>query len=432
MSHGARTRHYLGIDLGTSGCRAMVIDATGRPVAQAARTLPAGRRIGGILCQDPHAWWSAVTGCLAALGPQTPLDQVAAVLVDSTSGTLLLTDATGEPTTAALMYNDQRPSEIARRIHEVAGPCAAASVTSSLAKLLWLHQTGQTQYARHALHAADWIAGRLTGRFGTSDDHNALKTGFDAVARKWPAWMTDLGVDHKLLPVVSPPGTAIGTLRPELTGRYGFSSEARVLCGTTDSIAAFLATGASVPGDAVTVLGSTLVTKVVSAYPVTNPRYGVYSHRVAGLWLVGGASNTGGRALERYLALGEIERLSPTLDTDQASELDFYPLPDTGERFPVADPNMVSRVSPVPTDRRVFLHGLLEGIARVERDAYALLHTLGAEPVRRLYSAGSGARNTAWNAIRQRVLGNVVFARPLHTQAAYGSARLAMTALEQA
>jgi len=416
--------HALGIDLGTSGCRALVIDADGNPVAGAEQPLPASRRQVGLLCQWPGDWWSAIDRCLLAIAAQIPVAQVRTISVDSTSGTLLLTDAQGTPTTPAIMYNDQRPAAIAKQIAALSGPCAAASVSSSLAKLLWLVQTGKTQGASHALHAADWISGRLTGIFGHSDDHNALKSGFDPISRTWPQWLTGLDIDPKLLPIVGHPGSPLASIDPGIAVRYGFDPGLRVHRGTTDSIAAFLATGAGRPGDAVTVLGTTLVVKTLSTVPVVAPEYGVYSHRLGPYWLVGGASNTGGGALARYLSLDELQRLSEQLAPDQETPLDYYPLPATGERFPVADPAMASRVEPVPADRVELLHGLLEGIARIEKAAYDLLARLGATPVRRLYSAGGGAANKAWHAIRQRVLG-VEFAAARHTQAAYGAACLA-------
>lgn len=405
-----------------------MINAAGVALAQVSRSLPPSREIDGVVCQDPGDWWRAVTQCFELLADRVPLASVTALAVDSTSGTLLLCDVHGTPITPALMYNDQRPQEIAMAIGRAAGGSAAASVTSSLAKLIWLHRSGRSRGAAHALHAADWLAGCLTGRFGVSDHHNALKTGFDVISQRWPQWLAQLDVPRGLLPVVVEPGTPLGELRPDLAQRYGFSARTRVLSGTTDSIAAFLASGARLPGDAVTVLGSTLVTKVVSTRPVTEPGYGVYSHRIGEHWLVGGASNSGGRALERYIGLDEIRRLSNALATDQPSDLDYYPLPAIGERFPIADPAMTSRVAPVPSDRRVFLQGLLEGIARIERDAYQLLAQLGAAPVRRLYSTGGGAANMAWSAIRKRVLGDIEFATADHAEAAYGSARLALEA----
>jgi len=417
--------YVVGIDVGTSGCRMIAVSIAGEPLAQAQAPLPPSRLRDGLLCQDPADWWSAICQCFEQLRAAVSLLGVQALVVDSTSGTLLLADALGAPMTCGIMYNDQRPPEIAERIAAVAGPCTAASVSSSLAKLVWLQQASQASEARFALHAADWISGRLCGKFGYSDDHNALKTGFDPVNRCWPGWLDELGLDRALLPLVNKPGSRLGLLDPTLAKDFSLGTATRVLQGTTDSVAAFLASGAEHPGDAVTVLGTTLVIKVLSTVPIQAPEFGVYSHRLGPYWVVGGASNSGGAALRRYFSLAEIQSLSAALDPVEESALNYYPLPAIGERFPVADPALVSQVNPQPEDRRAFLHGLLEGIARIEKRSYDLLASLGAEPVERIFSVGGGAANPAWTAIRQRVL-NVELAAPVHIQSAYGAALLAL------
>lgn len=96
-----------------------------------------------------------------------------------------------------------------------------------------------------------------------------------------------------LPPAVCAPGAPIGPLTPEAARRVGLPEGCIVCAGTTDSIAAFLAAGVDSPGQAVTSLGSTLAIKLLSDTRVDDARYGVYSHRLGGSWLVGGASNTG-------------------------------------------------------------------------------------------------------------------------------------------
>ena len=156
------------------------------------------------------------------------------------------------------------------------------------------------------MHQADWLAGRLAGRQGISDENNALKLGYDAVNRVWPVWLEQLEIPRALLPEVVPPGRPIGTLDPAWCRRWGFDAATRIVSGTTDSTAGFIATGAG-PGEAVTSLGSTLVLKVCTGRPVYAPHYGVYSHRLGDHWLVGGASNSGGAVLRRYFTPTEIE-----------------------------------------------------------------------------------------------------------------------------
>lgn len=415
----------LGIDLGTSGCRVLAWDPAREAVrAQAETPLPAPRRQGETSEQEPEAWWAALAAAVRAL-PAAVRRAVRDMAVDGTSGTLLLADRSGTPLGPAWLYDDRRGAEAARRITRIAPPGSGAHGTgSSLAKLLARIAAGLPPGTAHALHPADWIAGRLTGRWGMADENNALKLGWDPLARAWPAWLDRVGVPRALLPRVVPPGAPLGPLDADAAATLGLPPEAVVHAGTTDGVAGFLATPAARPGDAVTSLGSTLALKLLSPRPVSSPPHGVYSHRVGGLWLAGGASNAGGAVLARFFGPEALAALSARIDPDRPSGLDYYPLPAPGERFPVADPRLPPRLDPRPDDDARFLHGLLEGIARIEARGYALLAELGAPRVRRVWTVGGGARNPVWTRIRERLLGVPVTACP-DAPAALGAARLA-------
>ena len=128
---------YLGIDIGTSGCRACLIDRAASVQAEAAAPLPAPLQIHGGIEQDPEIWWTALGEVLDRLAATLPLGGVEAIAVDGTSATLLCCDATGTPLGPALMYHDARAIEQARQIATLAPPESAAhGPTSSLAKLL--------------------------------------------------------------------------------------------------------------------------------------------------------------------------------------------------------------------------------------------------------------------------------------------------------
>jgi sugar (pentulose or hexulose) kinase len=197
-----------------------------------------------------------------------------------------------------------------------------------------------------------------------------------------------------------------------------------VHAGTTDSIAAFLAAGVTRSGNAVTSLGSTLVLKLLSDTRVESTEHGVYSHWFGARWLAGGASNAGGAVLRQFFDDRQLAALSNKIDPAVASLLDYLPLPRTGERFPVNDPQLSPRLTPRPADDAEFLHGLLESLARIEARGYGLLAELGATSLRAVETAGGGAQNPVWAVIRQRLLG-VPVKRAEHTEAAYGAARLA-------
>lgn len=422
------TRHsallYLGIDLGTSGCRAIVVDARGEAVEGARVDLPAPRRDGPRSEQDPGLWWQAVCDVLRLLGRQLPLTDIEALAIDGTSGTLLLCDEDGTPLAPALMYNDSRARAEAARIAAVAPPESAAhGASSALAKWLCLQSELGVSKAR-ALSQAEWIAGRLIGRYDLGDESNCLKLGYDVIERRWPVWLATLHVAEHSLPCVVPAGTPIGHVDAHVAATLGLSPRTRVLAGTTDSTAAFIATGAREVGDAVTSLGSTLVMKVIGDRPVFSPAHGVYSHRIGERWLVGGGSNSGGAVLLHYFTRAELDAMTPRLRPEQPTGLDYYPLLTPGERFPVSDPQLAPRLTPRAPDPLVFFQALLEGMAAIEAKSYRVLAELGAPYPASVRSAGGGAHNPAWSRMRERALG-VAVTTPRHTEAAYGAALLA-------
>ena len=163
-------------------------------------------------------------------------------------GTLLLIDADGRPRSPGLMYNDARSVAEAARIAKIApAESGAHGRSSALAKLLHLLAQDAAADARHAVHQADWIAGRLCAQHGISDENNALKLGYDPVTRSWPAWLDDLGVPRALLPKVLVPGTSFAAIDPAVARSLGLPSSAEIAAGTTDGVASFIATGADQP-----------------------------------------------------------------------------------------------------------------------------------------------------------------------------------------
>nr|WP_209262405.1 FGGY-family carbohydrate kinase [Thiorhodococcus minor] len=417
------------MDLGTSGCRAIAVDTRGQEIAQARAGLPAPESPApGHQEQDPELWWTAAQEVLGTLAEALRGHAPRAICVDATSATLLLAEPSGQPLGPALMYSDQRATEAARRVAEVAPPDSPARGPSAgLAKVMALADRLRPGTSAMALHQADWIAGKLCGGFGESDWNNALKTGFDPIRLSWPSWVPELLPREIQLPRVRAPGAQLGLLTPELAESLGMQGRIEVLAGTTDSTAAAIAAGAARPGDAVTSLGSTLVVKIVADRPIVASRYGVYSHRLGDAWLVGGASNSGGAVLRQHFTDDEIRALSAAIDPSTETGLGYYPLPGTGERFPRHDPGLKPALAPRPETPDQFLQGLLEGIAAIEAEGYAKLAELGAPAPTQVASLGGGSLNDAWTGIRARLLGVPVMAAA-HQEAAYGAALLAMRA----
>lgn len=424
MTSPSLSNLYIGIDVGTSACRACAINDRREIVAQSRKELAAAETRESLVEQDPGIWWQAMCSALDLLCRQLPTHNVQRIAIDGTSTTLLLCGTNGAPLTPGLMYNDTRSTREAERIAAIAPADAAVhGPGASLAKLLFLLQQTDSRDCR-ALHQADWLSGKLLAKFDSSDENNALKLGYDVNNRCWPDWMTSLQLPAGVLPVVVPPGTPLGNINPDLASRWNFPAGLEIAAGTTDSTAGFIATGASQTGSAVTSLGSTLVIKVLSDLPVNAARYGVYSHRLGSRWLVGGASNAGGSVLRRHFSAGEIQRYTNMLKPEQPTGLNYYPLPGTGERFPVSDPQLKPRMEPRPASDAVFFQAILEGLADIEQRGYHLLNELGAPYPERIITVGGGAQNPGWIDMRARRLGVPVSVAD-RREAAYGAALLA-------
>ena len=409
---------YAGVDFGTSGCRLILIDDQKVPVYTQQIRYPSFDK------QSPLLWWDALSQLLMAC-PVTFKQRLCSIAIDGTSGTLLLTDKKGNPTSATLMYNDMRASDEASLIATVAPlESGAQGASSGLARLMWLLKNHPKESHAHVLHQADWIMGKLSAQFGHSDENNCLKLGYDAVNGQWPAWFSLLSIPVHLLPKVHKPATPLTTISTHLSKQFSLPLNMQIVAGTTDSIAAFMATGATKIGEAVTSLGSTLAIKLISDTPIFSPEFGIYSHRLGDSWLLGGASNSGGAVLLKYFSPQQLTKMTPLLKPERPTSLNYYPLPKTGERFPYANPDKKAILTPRPDNDVIYFQGMLEGIAEIEAQAYQRLAALGAPTVSAVYSVGGGSKNSAWTTIRKNKL-QIKMKTPQYTEAAYGVALLA-------
>ena len=413
--------YFLGMDFGTSGARAIVIDAQAQVVAQVSCLFSVVKPVA-----RANTWESTLWQLFGEI-PSGVRAHLKAIAINGTSSTFLLCDRHGTPLYPPQMYDDTcDPASLELLATVAPADHPVLSASSSLAKLLGQSRNVDMSAVRHLMHQADWLAARLQGRLGISDDHNSLKLGYDPAIAAYPSWLQQplFQTLLPLFPQVVRPGSPIGSIQPHLANRFGLAADCQILAGTTDSVAAFIASGANQPGMAVTSLGSTLVLKLLSQTRVDQAKYGIYSHRLGNYWLVGGASNTGGAVLQHFFSTAELAKLSQKIDPNQPSPYSYYPLLKPGERFPINDPNLLPQLTPRPDDPVDFLHGLLESFARIEAQGYDLLQAYGATPLRAIYTAGGGAQNTVWQAIRQRHL-PVSCQVAQHQQAAYGTALLA-------
>ncbi len=417
---------YLGIDFGTSGVRAIVIDSDFTIKSEFQYNF------NDDITNLSNIWQTALFHVLNQINSDLKI-HIKAICINGTSSTVLLCDRFGNPITSPLMYNDLHGVDVMDKIRAIAPPKhTVLSPTSSLAKLFfWLTQFTPPRLWEsglggegYFLHQADWLGFLLHGKIGITDYHNALKLGYDVENLCYPEWLTNLPF-FSILPKVIKPGEIIREILPDIAEKLGFKKDCVICAGTTDSMAAFIASGANLPGESVTSLGSTLVIKLLSKTRIENADYGIYSHKLGDLWLIGGASNTGGCVLRKYFTDEELVKFSQQINPEIATGLDYYPLIKPGERFPINDANLPPKLLPYPENKVKFLQGILESIGKIEAKGYELLEELGGSKLTKVYTAGGGSKNQNWAKIREKYL-KVPILRSKYPEAAYGSALLSL------
>ncbi len=411
-----------GIDVGTQGARVIIVDLDGCVNSEASEAFPASTLVSkrpGIFEQDPRLWREAVYASLAGAMRSFRQngghpEQVAALAVTSTSGTLCLADVEGEPLGPAIMYSDARATAVADEV-QAAGTAWAdklgSRITASfaLSKLRWVqaNDPGRLERARWFLSPADMVAGWLCGEQGHADWTSALKWGYDVVDLCWPGFIGEaLGLPMDKMPRVQAPGSVIGPLSADAAARMGLTTETLVVAGATDGTASQIASGAVAVGDWNSTLGTTLVLKGVSEALLRDPLGRIYCHRHPdGYWLPGGASNTGADCLAQRFDRQQLETLNAAALGCSPTDLVLYPLARRGERFPFDRPDAEGFVLGDVTDVTTHYAAHLEGLAYVERLAYGVVESLGARVNDTVYAAGGGTQSRAGLQIRADVLG---------------------------
>jgi len=435
-------RYVLGVDIGTSGVKIIVLNQDGLVSATAQIPLSAPVSIDERREQDAGLWWSAVADALDHIRrdlvrQQIDPQQVVAICVDATSGTVVPVDCRLEPLRPALMYNDARAVWQAETLNRTAAPVLADlgygfNASFGLAKLLWLreHEPWVMDQARWLLHQADFITARLMNPPGVAeqvltDESNALKSGYDILNRRWPDYLAGLGIETDRLPPVRPIGARLGRLDPQIARQLGFSSGCLVVAGMTDGTAACAASGARDIGDMNTTLGTTMVWKMISADPVCDTLGRLYSHRhPGGAFLPGGAGNAGGAGIRAAIPRNlELAPLAMALDPGTCTGLLTYPLPGPGERYPFVDKDFTP-FKAATDDMRYLYQSCLEGLACIERWGSEVAGQLGADCRGDIWTTGQGARIDKWMQLRANFLNRPVCCSA-HPESAFGTALVA-------
>jgi D-ribulokinase len=425
--------YFLGIDIGTQGARVVLIDAIGNIAGTREEAFPLNDQSREE--QSPDDWWEACLRSLTALITEVKatidLKDIKAVSVTSTSGTVIPLDEDHIPLHSAIMYSDKRSANAGILCQEMAllhhpDGYTGFNASSGLSKMVWFTQTYPDKVKKVSkwIHAADYILGKLSGKWGITDYTNALKSGYDLRQEVWPAYLFEqLTLKKEWLPEVVPSGTPIGTILPSLGAEFGLSEKMLVVAGMTDGCASQVASGAVNPGEWNTTIGTTLVVKGVTKEEIKDFEGRLYNHRhPEGFWMPGGASNIGADWVTKEFKdnLYEMEKQASLLiPTGYLS----YPLLQEGERFPFIAPEATGFLPEGLSQAEQFAANM-EGVAYIERYAFEMIQKLSGEKVKAVFTAGGASKNDTWLTIRSNVL-NLPIYKMKHVTGAVGAAILA-------
>ncbi|KAA2238385.1 FGGY-family carbohydrate kinase [Chitinophaga agrisoli] len=427
------TACFIGIDVGTQGARVVLMDAAGQLLGSREAHFPLREKMREE--QSPAGWWDACLACLQGLLGDPLLQpyrqQIRAIAVTSTSGTIIPIDHQHQPLHNAIMYSDGRQADAGEICREAAlryhpSGYTSFNTSSGLSKMWWFVQQypGQAKALYKFIHAADYITGQLCGRFDITDQTNALKSGYDVQAYEWPAYLWEqLPLQRSWLPEVVAAGAPVGNILPHLATILDLPEAVIVVAGMTDGCASQIAAGAVKPGDWNTTIGTTLVVKGVTTRFINDPSGALYCHRhPEGYWMPGGASNTGADWVSKKFP-GELSLLNEQALSVIPTGYLSWPLLQQGERFPFMAPQARGFEPPELSDLESYAAGM-EGVAFIERYAYNMIRQLSGEPVKKIYTAGGASNSQAWLTIRSNVL-NLPIIKMKQVSGATGAAILA-------
>ena len=434
----------LGIDVGTGGCKALLVDTRGEVIAHATTEYPLSTPRPLWSEQDPEQWWSATIASITAVLGEAPVDpaRVAGVGLTGQMHGLVLLDAAGDVLRPAILWNDQRCSEQCDEIHGRLGRDSMIQRTGkpvltgfTAPKILWVreHEPEAYRAVARVLLPKDFVRYRLTGKF-LSDVADASGTSlFDVGERRWSDDILEaLQIPRAWLPEVTESPVASAAVSAEAARNTGLVEGTPVVAGAGDQAAEAVGCGVVDDGSVSITIGTS---GVVFAATETlrqdsTGRLHAYCHASAGLWHVMGVMLSAGGSLRWYRDTVANEPYDVLLDAAASVEpgsdgLLFLPYL-SGERTPHADPR--ARGAFVGLTLR---HGkshltraVLEGVTFGLRDSLELVGALGMA-VSRVRVSGGGARSAMWRQLMADVLGVEIATVNVTEGAAFGAALLA-------
>jgi xylulokinase len=445
-------RHaYIGVDVGTSGCKAVLLDDSGAVRHTAWRGYKQRRTTEGEVSQDPRDWATATAQTLRACGIASRDGglEVAAIATTAPAHTAVLVDQHGDPLERAILPYDQRCAKTAERMRTSYGDeffdrtFVRLGTSWTLPQLAWLreHAPGIWPRIRHMLITKDFVTFLLTGQ-PVTDPSDAAGTGmYDQRTGAWAADLCrDAGLDAAHLPPIRRATDVAGGLTREWSSITGIPAGTPVIVGATDTAAELYSLNLVTPGSGLVKIASTGTIVAVLEEPHPDPRTLTYPHVSPGLWYTLTATNTAAVAFswlrETVFAApqgtpaatyAEMDAVASSVPAGAEGVL-FLPFLD-GERSPYWDPHLrASFLGLSGAHRRPHLsRAVLEGVCFSLRDCRDLLRSLGVE-VSRPILTGGGVESELWRTILASVLG-VVCDTASPQGPAIGSAYLAAAAV---
>ncbi|HVP55638.1 MAG TPA: xylulokinase [Candidatus Eisenbacteria bacterium] len=441
----------LGIDVGTGGTRAVLIDGQGKFVASCtAEHAPFASPQTGWAEQDPRDWWRAtcesVRQVIAASG-SAPSDIAAVGFSGQMHGAVLL-DASGDVLRPALIWCDQRTAEEARELtgqigeaQLIAWTCNPALTNFTLTKLLWVrkHEPQVFERFRTLLLPKDYVRFRLTGKCGMDMADASGTLLLDVAHRRWSREMTHaVGLDPACLPPLFESPDVCASVSDAGAAATGLPQGTPVVAGAGDQAAGAVGLGIVSPGAVHATIGTSGVVFAATDRPALDPkgRLHTFCHAVPGRWHVMGVTQSAGGSL-RWFRDNFGTLITDARDPyDRLSEEAAAVPPGCdgvlwapylmGERTPHLDPRARAALIGLAANhgRGHIIRAILEGVAFSLRDSFSIFAEMNV-PVTNIRLGGGGARSPLWRQIQADVYGHAVEVVEAEEGSAYGAALLA-------
>jgi xylulokinase len=433
----------LGIDLGTGGTRALVIDETGRVLAAAsADHAPFSSRLTGWAEQDPTDWWRACREAVRRAMADSPTTTIGAIgLTGQMHGAVLL-DAAGEVLRPAIIWCDQRTEHECRWIEDTIGSSRLLALTANpaltnftLTKLLWVrrHEPEIWARVRHVLLPKDYIRFRLSGELATDVADASGTLLLDVAHRQWSDDMLSrMDVDARLLPPVFESEAICARVSREAAAEIPVAPHTPIVAGAGDQAAGAVGIGVTRVGAVSVTIGTSGVVFAATDRPVTDPRGRLHTfcHAIPNRWHVMGVTQAAGLSLrwirDRLGAASYEELTAEAARVAPGSDGVLWAPYLMGERTPHCDPNVRAALIGLAANhsRGHIVRAVLEGVAFSLRDSLTIFSELGV-PIERIVLGGGGARSSLWRQIQADVFGRPVTTLSVDEGAAFGAAILA-------